>query len=252
MPDGVANVVVGTGPVAGARLVERPAIAKVSFTGSTAVGRILMAAAAPTIKRLTLELGGKAANIISADAELATAAAAAVPAAYGNAGQDCCSRARILVQRAAYDDLLTAFIAAVGSWKVGDPEDPDTDMGPLVSRQHLHKVASYLDGGEATFQATTPPGHGFWFPPTVVALDDPGLRIARGDLRTHRGRYPVRGRGRRRADRERLRLRTVRICVDARRRAGAAGRARGSGRRDALDGYTDVKNVFISTSTDNR
>ncbi|MEJ3651512.1 aldehyde dehydrogenase family protein [Actinomycetes bacterium KLBMP 9759] len=183
LPDGVLQVVVGTGAGAGARLVEHEHIAKIAFTGSTAVGKGIMAAAAPTLKRLTLELGGKAANIVFADADIQAAATSAVPAAYGNAGQDCCSRARILVQRGVLEEFTEAFTKALGDWTVGDPEDLATDMGPLVSERHRARVASFLDDApEPIHRGTVPAGDGFWFPPTVLALPTPDARVAREEV----------------------------------------------------------------------
>ena len=133
IPDGVVNVVVGPGSTAGARLVEHPDVAKVAFTGSTEVGRRIAAAAAQTIKRVTLELGGKSANIVFADADIAAAAAAAPGAVFGNAGQDCCARSRILVERSALDSFMDALEEAVEALRVGDPLDEATQMGPLIS-----------------------------------------------------------------------------------------------------------------------
>ncbi|HEX5800852.1 MAG TPA: aldehyde dehydrogenase family protein, partial [Gaiellaceae bacterium] len=133
IPDGVVNVLVGKGSVAGRRLVEHPDVAKIGFTGSTEVGREVMAGAAGTIKRVTLELGGKSANLVFADADLERAAAAAPYAVFDNAGQDCCARSRILVERAVYDRFLDLLVEATSGVKVGDPEDDATEMGPLIS-----------------------------------------------------------------------------------------------------------------------
>src|ERR687894_266386 len=133
IPEGVVNVVAGPGRTAGQRLVEHPDVAKVAFTGSTAVGRSIAAAAAQTIKRVTLELGGKSANIVFADADIPAAAAAAGPAVFGNAGQDCCARSRIFVQEAAVDEFLAALTRVVEGIRVGDPLDEATQMGPLIS-----------------------------------------------------------------------------------------------------------------------
>src|SRR5213592_3235540 len=145
IPEGVLNVVAGPGSVVGRRLVEHPDVAKIGFTGSTEVGRAVMEGAAATIKRGTLELGGKSANLIFADADLDAAAAAAPSAVFGNAGQDCCARSRILVQRTVYDRFLDRLLSAAGGVKVGDPEDEETEMGPLVSADHRAKVSSYVD-----------------------------------------------------------------------------------------------------------
>ena len=167
LPEGVLNVVVGPGSVAGARLVAHPDVAKIGFTGSTEVGRTVMVGAAATIKRVTLELGGKSANIVFADADLERAAAAAPGAVFGNAGQDCCARSRILVERSAYDRFLKLLVAATESFRVGDPEQAGTDMGPLISASHREKVASYVEG-TPLYQGKAPSGPGFWFPCTLI------------------------------------------------------------------------------------
>jgi acyl-CoA reductase-like NAD-dependent aldehyde dehydrogenase len=178
LPEGVVNVVTGPGAVVGRRLVEHPDVAKIGFTGSTEVGREVMKGAAETIKRVTLELGGKSANVIFADADLEAAAAAAPYAVFGNAGQDCCARSRILVEQAAYDRFLELLVKAAKGVKVGDPESSETEMGPLVSADQREKVSSYLDGNVA-YQGNTPGGPGYWFPPTLLAPvsnDDPAAR----------------------------------------------------------------------------
>nr|MBA2344623.1 aldehyde dehydrogenase [Rubrobacter sp.] len=144
IPEGVVNVCVGPGSEVGRRIVEHPDVAKVAFTGSTAVGRGIMAGAADTIKRVTLELGGKSANVVFADADLEKAAASAPVAVFGNAGQDCCARSRILVQRSVFDEFLSLMQPAVTGMKVGDPFDEATEMGPLISADHREKVASYV------------------------------------------------------------------------------------------------------------
>jgi betaine-aldehyde dehydrogenase len=176
LPAGVLNVVAGPGSVCGQRLVEHPDVAKVAFTGSTEVGRGIAAAAAGTIKRVTLELGGKSANVVFADADLAAAAEAAPAAVFGNAGQDCCARSRILVERPALDAFMERLEAAVGRIVVGDPLDEATAMGPLISADHRDKVASYVpDDAPVAFRGGAPGGPGFWFAPTVlcpVANDD--------------------------------------------------------------------------------
>ena len=181
IPKGVLNVVVGPGSVVGARLVEHPDVAKIGFTGSTEVGRSVMRGAAATIKRVTLELGGKSANIVFADADLEQAAASAPYAVFGNAGQDCCARSRILVERSAYDRFLDLLVEATRSMKVGDPEDPATEMGPLVSAEHREKVASYVNG-DVAFRAEAPEGKGFWFPPTLLAPVSNDDRAAREEI----------------------------------------------------------------------
>src|SRR3954470_19225833 len=169
VPEGVVNVVVGPGRTCGTRLVEHPDVAKIAFTGSTEVGASIAAGAAQTIKRVTLELGGKSANVVFADADLERAAAAAPMAVFDNAGQDCCARSRILVQRGAVDDFLSHLKGAVEAIRVGDPLDPATEMGPLISAQQRETVASFVDGGaEVAIRGATPDGPGYWFPPTVL------------------------------------------------------------------------------------
>jgi betaine-aldehyde dehydrogenase len=180
IPEGVLNVVVGKGSVVGQRLVEHPDVAKIGFTGSTEVGRGVMQGAAGTIKRVTLELGGKSANVVFADADLERAAAAAPYAVFGNAGQDCCARSRILVERSVYDRFLDLLVEATRGVKVGDPEDDATEMGPLISAQHREKVASFVDG-EPAFRGDAPAGPGFWFPPTLVEASN-DERIAREEV----------------------------------------------------------------------
>jgi acyl-CoA reductase-like NAD-dependent aldehyde dehydrogenase len=177
---GVVNVVAGYGPVAGARLVEHPDVAKIAFTGSTAVGRTIAASAAQTIKRVTLELGGKSANIIFADADLEKAAAAAPWAVFDNAGQDCCARSRLLVQASVFDEFLSLLQPHVEGFRVGDPLDPEAMMGPLISARQRDRVASLTaaQGASVAFRGSAPEGPGFWFPPTVlapVAADSPAV-----------------------------------------------------------------------------
>ena len=185
VPDGVLSVVTGKGSVVGRRLVEHPDVAKIAFTGSTEVGREVMAAAAANITRVTLELGGKSANVIFADADLVQAAAAAPNAVFGNAGQDCCARSRILVQRSAYDRFLELLLDAVRGVQVGDPEDPGTQMGPLISADHLRRVAGYLNGYGGSIQILAqvdiPHGPGYWFPCTVVTAK-PEAQIVREEV----------------------------------------------------------------------
>src|SRR3954453_8615874 len=146
IPEGVINIVVGKGSVVGRRLVEHPDVAKIGFTGSTEVGRGVMEGAAATIKRVTLELGGKSANVVFADADLERAAAAAPYAVFDNAGQDCCARSRILVERSAYDRFAGLLVEETRNVKVGDPADESTEMGPLITASHRDTVASFVDG----------------------------------------------------------------------------------------------------------
>jgi betaine-aldehyde dehydrogenase len=169
LPEGVVNVVVGPGRTCGQRLVEHPDVAKIAFTGSTEVGRSIAAGAAGTIKRVTLELGGKSANVVFADADLDAAAAAAPAAVFGNAGQDCCARSRILVERSALDAFLERLEPAVRGMRVGDPLDEATDMGPLISADQRETVASYVDDeSRVAIRGDAPAGPGFWFAPTVL------------------------------------------------------------------------------------
>ena len=183
LPEGVLNVVAGPGSVCGARLVEHPDVAKIAFTGSTEVGRGIAEGAAATIKRVTLELGGKSANVVFADADLEAAAASAPIAVFGNAGQDCCARSRILVERPALDEFMSALEQSVKSLKVGDPLDEETEMGPLISADQREKVASYLDGDiPVAIRGSAPEGPGFWFPPTVLAPVSNDDRAAREEI----------------------------------------------------------------------
>jgi betaine-aldehyde dehydrogenase len=180
IPDGVVNVLVGPGRVVGQRLVEHPDVAKIGFTGSTAVGRGVMRGAAGTIKRVTLELGGKSANVVFADADLERAAAAAPSAVFDNAGQDCCARSRILVQQSVYDRFLDLLVEATRVVRVGDPSDDRTEMGPLISGEHREKVASYVDGG-VRFRGDVPSGKGYWYPCTIVEATNDD-RVAREEV----------------------------------------------------------------------
>jgi acyl-CoA reductase-like NAD-dependent aldehyde dehydrogenase len=183
VPEGVLNVVAGPGSVCGQRLVEHPDVAKVAFTGSTAVGRGIAEGAAATIKRVTLELGGKSANVIFADSDLEAAASSAPLAVFGNAGQDCCARSRILVERSAMDDFMSALESAVTSISVGDPLDESTQMGPVISADQLETVSSYVNGdAPVAFRGTAPDGPGYWFPPTVLAPVSNEDRPAREEI----------------------------------------------------------------------
>jgi acyl-CoA reductase-like NAD-dependent aldehyde dehydrogenase len=183
IPEGVVNVVAGPGSVCGQRLVEHPDVAKIAFTGSTEVGRRIAAGAAVTIKRVTLELGGKSANIVYADADLEQAAAAAPAAMFGNAGQDCCARSRILVERSALDRFMEALEEAVEGMAVGDPLDEATEMGPLISESQRETVASYVpEDAPVAIRGNKPDGPGFWFPPTVLCPVDNDDRAAREEI----------------------------------------------------------------------
>jgi acyl-CoA reductase-like NAD-dependent aldehyde dehydrogenase len=180
IPEGVVNVVVGPGRIVGQRLAEHPDVAKIGFTGSTEVGRGVMQAAAGTIKRVTLELGGKSANVVFADADLERAAATAPYAVFGNAGQDCCARSRILVERSAYDRFVALLVDATAGIRVGDPEDDATEMGPLISAAQRESVSSFVNG-DVVFRGEAPQGKGFWFPCTLVEASN-DERVAREEV----------------------------------------------------------------------
>ncbi len=169
LPEGLFQVLPGRGSVIGERFVTHPAVRKVVFTGSTAVGKRIMAGCAEQVKRVTLELGGKSANIVFADSDLEKAAATAPYGVFENAGQDCCARSRILVERGVYDRFMELLEPAVAGVRVGDPADPATEMGPLVSKGHLAAVTAFVpDGSPVAFRGSVPDGPGFWFPPTVL------------------------------------------------------------------------------------
>jgi acyl-CoA reductase-like NAD-dependent aldehyde dehydrogenase len=183
LPEGVLNVVAGPGSVCGQRLVEHRDVAKIAFTGSTEVGRGIAAGAAATIKRVTLELGGKSANIVFGDADLEAAAAGAPPAVFSNAGQDCCARSRILVERSVLDRFMEALEEAVAGMHVGDPLDETTQMGPLISADQRAKVASYVDEeAPVAIRGVAPDGPGFWFPPVVLCPVSNEDRAAREEI----------------------------------------------------------------------
>jgi len=180
IPEGVVNVLPGKGSVVGQRLIDHPDVAKIGFTGSTEVGESVMRGAAATIKRVTLELGGKSANVVFGDADLEKAAAAAPYAVFDNAGQDCCARSRILVEKSAYDRFAELLVEATRALKVGDPEDDATEMGPLVSAAHRETVASFVET-EPLFRGDAPNGNGFWYPATLIEAR-PEDRIARDEV----------------------------------------------------------------------
>ncbi|MGH8995653.1 MAG: aldehyde dehydrogenase family protein [Acidimicrobiales bacterium] len=170
IPEDVFQVLVGPGPVVGRRFVEHPAVRKVCFTGSTEVGREVMAGCAAQVKRVTLELGGKSANIVFADSDLERAAATAPYGVFDNAGQDCCARSRILVERAVFDRFMELLEPAVTGLRVLDPALEESEMGPLISAEHRDNVASYVpDDAPVAFTGTAPDGPGYWYPPTVLA-----------------------------------------------------------------------------------
>jgi acyl-CoA reductase-like NAD-dependent aldehyde dehydrogenase len=180
IPEGVVNVVTGKGSVVGQRLIEHPDVAKIGFTGSTEVGQQVMRGAAGTIKRVTLELGGKSANVVFADADLEKAAASAPYAVFDNAGQDCCARSRILVEKSVYDRFAELLVTATRGVKVGDPELDATEMGPLISSAHRETVSSFVEG-EPFYRGDVPDGKGYWYPCTLVEAG-PEDRIAREEV----------------------------------------------------------------------
>ncbi|MGR2753762.1 aldehyde dehydrogenase family protein [Agromyces arachidis] len=182
LPEGLFQVVPGRGAIVGERFVTNETVRKVVFTGSTEVGKRIMAGCAEQVKRVTLELGGKSANIVFADADLELAAATAPYGVFENAGQDCCARSRILVERSAYEKFMELLEPAVQGVRVGDPADEATEMGPLVARAHLERVAEYVpDDADVAFRGTAPDGPGFWYPPTVLTPAR-GSRAAREEI----------------------------------------------------------------------
>ena len=179
VPEGVFQVLPGRGSVVGNRFVTHEDVRKVVFTGSTEVGKTIMRGAADQIKRVTLELGGKSANIVFADADVDKAAATAPSSVFENAGQDCCARSRILVEASVYDRFMQGLEKSVAAFSVGDPTKDDTEMGPLVTSVHRDSVASFVDDDKVAFRGSAPTGPGNWFAPTVLApssLDDRCMR----------------------------------------------------------------------------
>ena len=281
IPEGVVNVVVGPGSKVGKRLVEHPDVAKVAFTGSTEVGKGIMAGAAGTIKRVTLELGGKSANVVFADADLQKAAASAPIAVFGNAGQDCCARSRILVEKGAFDEFLSLMQPVVEGFRVGDPLDEETEMGPLISADHRERVAAYVpEDAPVAIRGEAPEGSGFWFPPTVLAPLSNGDRAAREEIfgpvvavipfedeedavrQANDTVYGLSGsiwtENGARALRVARRMETGVISVNSNTSVRVATpfggfKQSGVGRElgpHALDYYTEVKNVYLSTEED--
>ncbi len=182
LPPGVLNIVPGRGSVVGERLVTNPLVRKICFTGSTAVGKAIMAGCADQVKRVTLELGGKSASIVFADTEITVAAAAAPGAVFDNAGQDCCARSRILVQRSAYDEFVGRLETAVTAFRVLDPADERSEMGPMVSAGQRDSVRGYLDSTSVAFAGSAPDGPGWWLPPSVVLSTDTSEPIWREEV----------------------------------------------------------------------
>ncbi|MDP4015385.1 MAG: aldehyde dehydrogenase family protein [Candidatus Nanopelagicales bacterium] len=183
LPEDVFTVLPGKGSVVGNALVDHALVRKIVFTGSTEVGTAIMARCAPQVKRVTLELGGKSANVVFADADLELAAATAPYGVFDNAGQDCCARSRILVERGVYDRFMSLLEPAVLGVRVGDPTDAATEMGPLISSQHRDAVASFVPSdAPVAFRGSAPTGPGFWYPPTVLAPVDPAARAYREEI----------------------------------------------------------------------
>jgi acyl-CoA reductase-like NAD-dependent aldehyde dehydrogenase len=171
-PENVFQVLTGAGRIVGETIVQDPRVRKIVFTGSTEIGTQIMAKCAPNVKRVTLELGGKSANVIFTDSDLEKAAASAPGAVFDNAGQDCCARSRILVEKSAFDKFMPLLETAVKNFKCADPSLETTDMGPLITSAHRDKVATYVEESLVAFRGTAPSGKGFWFPPTVLHVTD--------------------------------------------------------------------------------
>ncbi len=182
IPEGVFTVVTGGGSTVGDRFVSHELVRKICFTGSNAVGRSVMEGCAAQMKRVTLELGGKSANVIFADADLEKAAAMAPYAVFDNAGQDCCARSRIFVEKSAYERFMELFEVAVKNVKVGDPRDESSEMGPLISAGQCASVAEYVDEADVAFKGSAPSGPGYWFAPTVLATSDLTSRAYREEI----------------------------------------------------------------------
>jgi betaine-aldehyde dehydrogenase len=281
IPEGVVNVLVGPGSKVGKRLVEHPDVAKVAFTGSTEVGKGIMSGAAGTIKRVTLELGGKSANVVFADADLEKAAASAPIAVFGNAGQDCCARSRILVEKSAFDEFLSLMQPVVESLRVGDPFDEETEMGPLISADHRERVAAYVpEDAPVAIRGQAPEGSGFWYPPIVLAPVSNNDKVAREEIfgpvvavipfedeedairQANDTEYGLSGsiwtENGARALRVARRMETGVISVNSNTSVRVATpfggfKQSGVGRElgpHALDYYTEVKNVYLSTQED--
>jgi acyl-CoA reductase-like NAD-dependent aldehyde dehydrogenase len=183
IPDGVFNVIPGKGSIVGDRFVTNPLVKKIVFTGSTQVGKSIMKGCADQVKRLTLELGGKSANIIFDDADIEKAAAGAPGAVFDNAGQDCCARSRILIQKSAYDKFMELFEVAVKKFRVESPDLDTAEMGPLISKGQLDRVQEYMpDSSKVAFTGSKPSGDGYWFAPTVLMAESTNDRAYREEI----------------------------------------------------------------------
>jgi acyl-CoA reductase-like NAD-dependent aldehyde dehydrogenase len=281
IPEGVFTVVPGKGSVVGERFVTHPAVRKICFTGSTSVGQRIMRGAADEVKRITLELGGKSANVIFDDADIGAAAAAAPMSFLDNAGQDCCARSRILVQRNVFDRFMALLEPAVRNFVVADPSQESTRMGPLISAAHRESVRSHIEGSaesvDVAFRGEAPVGDGFWYPATVVLAKDTTEAVWREEIfgpvvavlpfedeadaiaKANDTQYGLSGsiwtRDVGRAIRVSRGIQAGNLSVNShasvRYSAPFGGfKQSGIGRElgpDALDAFTDVKNVFIST-----
>ena len=182
LPENVFQVVTGSGKIVGETLVQDPRVRKIVFTGSTEIGTQIMAKCAPNVKRVTLELGGKYANVIFADSDLEKAAASAPGSVFDNAGQDCCARSRLLIEKSAFDKFMPLLEKAVKAFKCADPFYSSTEMGPLITKAHKERVASYVEESLVAFRGSAPSGTGFWFPPTVLHIKDRNHRVLREEI----------------------------------------------------------------------
>jgi acyl-CoA reductase-like NAD-dependent aldehyde dehydrogenase len=282
IPEGVFTVIAGKGSVVGERFVTHPAVRKICFTGSTAVGQRIMRGAADQVKRITLELGGKSANVVFDDADIPAAAAAAPMSFLDNAGQDCCARSRILVQRSVFDRFMELFEEAVKGVVVADPRQDRSQMGPLISAEQRESVRSYVEGSaeqvDVAFRGEAPEGDGFWYPATVVLARGTTERVWREEIfgpvvavlpfedeadaiaKANDTQYGLSGsiwtRDVGRAIRVSRGIQAGSLSVNSHssvRYSTPFGgfKQSGIGRElgpDALDSFTDVKNIFISTS----